>query len=128
MPKDLALNIKTKQKQFDNQAEYKLFLLKTLKSAYEKVKNIKEQEQLKYKTQFDKTHKEIRFGLGDLVWVYFGLPVVGKTTKLLPRFQGPYEVTAQLDSVTYRLKKDEKLIVAHVQRLIPFHEWEKVLI
>ena len=100
MPQDLALNIKTKQKQFDNQAEFKLFLLKTLKSAYEKVKNIKEEEQLKYKSQFDKTHKEIRFDLGDLVWVYFGLPVAGKTTKLLPRFKGPYKVTDQLDSVT----------------------------
>ena len=67
----------------------------------------------------------MEFGLGDLVWVYFGLPEAGKTFKLLPRFDGPYEVVAKLDAVTYRLRKDEKIIVAHVQRMLKYHQWEK---
>ena len=92
------------------------------------MKNVKEAEQAKYKAKFDKTHKEINFAVGDLTWVYFGLPVTGRTYKLLPRFNGPYEVIQQLDNVTYRLKKGEKSIVAHVQRLLPYHEWEKVLV
>ena len=54
MPQDLALNLKSKQKSFDNTAEYKLYLLKTLKDAYEKVKNVKEVEQTKYKAKIKK--------------------------------------------------------------------------
>ena len=82
MPQDLALNLRSKQKSFENVAEYKLYFLKTLKSAYEKIKNVKEIEQAKYKAKFDKTHKDIKFVIGDLTWVYFGLPVAGRTFKL----------------------------------------------
>ena len=128
MPQDLALNLKTKQKNFDNPADYKLYLLKTLNQAYEKVRNVKEIEQAKYKAKFDLTHKDIKFSMGDLTWVYFGLPISGQTYKLLPRFKGPYEIIEQLDSVTYRLKRENKIIVAHVQRLLPYYEWEKVVI
>ena len=128
MPQDLALNLKTKQDKFTDPASYKLYLLKTLKRAYEKLKNVKEREQENYKSKFDKTHKEIKFAIGDLTWVYFGTPVAGKTYKLLPRFIGPYTIIQQLDAVTYRLKKEEKIVVAHVQRLLPYHAWEKIIV
>ena len=58
------------------------------------------------------------------MWVYFGLTVIGKTHKLLPRFDGPYQIINKLDNVTYRVKRDNKIQVAHVQRLIKYHEWE----
>ena len=125
LPQDLALNLKSKQKEYNNEAEYKLALLKTLKSAYEKLRHTKEIEQEKYKSYFDKTHKNIEFKEGELAWVFFGLPEAGKTYKLLPKFQGPYEVIKRLDAVTYRLKKDDKIIVAHVQRLLKYFTWEK---
>ena len=128
VPQDLALNLKTKQKTFENQAEYKLYLLKTLKQAYEKLKNIKETEQEKYKCYFDQKHKHIEFAEGDLVWVYCGLPVAGKTFKMLRRFEGPYTILTRLDQVTYRLQKDGKTIVAHVQRLLKYHQWENILV
>ena len=63
--------------------------------AYEKVKNIKEKEQEKYKEYYDKTHKDIEFKEGDLVWVYFRLSEKEKTHKLLPRFDGPYLIINQ---------------------------------
>jgi hypothetical protein len=108
MPQDLALNLKSKHKDFDSQADYKLHLLKTLKTAYEKVRNVKEIEQSNYKSKFDKTHKAIKFSIQDLTWVYFGLPETGKNFKLLPRFDGSYEIIRQLDNVTYRVKKGDK--------------------
>ena len=61
---------------------------------------------------------------GDKVWVYYGLPEIGKTFKLLPRFDGPYEVIKRLDNVIYRVKKGDKIVVAHVQRLLKYYEWE----
>ena len=128
IPQDLALNLKSKQKQFNNPTEYKIELLKTLKVAYEKIKIVKELEQEKYKKYFDQNHKDIKFQIGEKVWVYFGNPITGKTFKLLPRFEGPYVVTSQLDKVTYRLKKGEEVMVAHVQRMLRYHEWEKILL
>ena len=101
--------------------EYKIHLLKTLKQAYEKLINHKEIYQQKYKVYFNKSHKNIEFKEGDFVWVYFGSPENGKTQKLLPRFEGPFEIVNRLDNVTYRLKKENKIIIAHVQRLLKYH-------
>jgi len=124
LPQDLAMNLKIKQKEFQDKDSYKIHLLKTLKAAYEKLKTVKQLEQARYKSQFDKTHKNIEFKEGELAWVYFGLPIAGKTYKLLPRFEGPFKVLKKLDAVTYRLQKDDKVIVAHVQRLLKYHVWE----
>ena len=124
LPQDLVMNLNVKKSQFENIESYRIHLLKTLKNAYEKVRNVKELEQANYKEIYDKTHKNIEFNLGDLVWVYFGLPEAGKTQKLLPRFDGPYTVTQKLDPVIYRVQKDKKIIVAHVQRLLRFKKWE----
>ena len=124
LPQDLAMNLKLKQTEFDDINSYRIHLLQTLKTAYEKLKNTKEIEQAKYKAYFDKTHKHIAFDEGELVWVYFGLPETGKTKKLLPRFDGPFIILSKLDHVTYRLQKDKRIIVAHVQRLLRFHKWE----
>jgi len=124
LPQDLVLNLKQKHNEFANQEDYKIHLLNTLKEKYERLRNFKESEQLKYKSYFDKSHKKVEFMEGEKVWVYFGLPETGKTFKLLPRFDGPYEIIRQLDNVTYRVKKGDKMVVAHVQRLLKFHEWE----
>ena len=52
-PQDLAMHLKTNQKEFKDKDNYKIRLLKTLKEAYDKVKNYKELEQVKYKAYFD---------------------------------------------------------------------------
>lgn len=73
LPQDLAMNLKIKQKEFQDKDSYKIHLLKTLKLAYEKVRSVKEIEQAKYKTALDKTHTNIelkkkRFSLG-IFWI-----------------------------------------------------------
>ena len=89
-PQDLTFLLNRSKIEDENETEYKKKLLQTIKIAYDKVKNVKEKEQEKYKVNNDKTHKEIILKEGDLVWVYFGLPEKGKTHKLLSRFDGPY--------------------------------------
>ena len=89
LPQDLTMNLKITQAEFEDMDSYRIHLLQTLKNAYEKVRNVKEIEQAKYKAYFDKTHKQIEFNEGEKIWVYFGLPEAGKTQKLLPRFDGP---------------------------------------
>ena len=61
--------------------------------------------------------------------VVIGQTIIIETQiKLLRRFEGPYRVESQLDNVTYRLKKEEKIIVAHVQRMLRYYEWEQVVV
>ena len=108
LSQDLVFNLRSQQKDFEDRASYKIELLKTLRKAYDKVKNIREIEQEKYKLTFDKNHNNIEFEEGDQVWVYFGAPEVGKTYKPLARFEGPFTIQKKLDQVTYRVKKDDK--------------------
>ena len=61
LPQDLAMNLKIKQKESQDKNNYKIHLLKTLKSAYEKVRSVNEIEQAKYKTAFDKTQTNIEY-------------------------------------------------------------------
>ena len=76
------LNLGSQQKDFEDQTSYKIELLRTLRTAYDKVKNLREIEQEKYKLYFDKNHKNIEFKDGDQFWVYFGAPEAGKKHKL----------------------------------------------
>ena len=76
------LNLGSQQKDFEDQTSYKIELLRTLRTAYDKVKNLREIEQEKYKLYFDKNHKNIEFKDGDQFWVYFGAPEAVKKHKL----------------------------------------------
>ena len=57
--------------------------------------------------------------------VYLPVPKKGFSQKLLPKWDGPYEVIDQLSSVSYRVKKDNKVLVLHVQRLMTYTPWEQ---
>ena len=90
---------------------------------YEKLRSDKELMQAKYKQRYDVTHKNKVFQIGDLVWVHSSLPKLGLTQKLLPRFEGPYEVIERLDQVTYRVQNETRTFPTHVQRMLPYYEW-----
>ena len=47
-----------------------------------------------------------------------------KTYKLLPRFEGFFEIMKRLDAVKCSLKNDYKLKVSHVHRLLKYFVWE----
>jgi hypothetical protein len=123
LPQDLVMGLKSKQKQFVDLDTYKLDLLKQLKLTYEKLRSDKELMQAKYKQRYDVTHKNKVFQIGDLVWVHSSLPKLGLTQKLLPRFEGPYEVIERLDQVTYRVQNETRTFPTHVQRMLPYYEW-----
>lgn len=73
-----------------------------------------------YKNQYDKTHKEVEFKIGDLVMVYWPVPKKGFTQKLLPKWQGPFKIVSKISTLTYRIEKDAKTIAIHVQRLLRY--------
>jgi hypothetical protein len=80
---------------------------------------------LKQKAQYDKNVRDNHnFKIGDLVWIHSSLPQLGLTQKLLPRFEGPFEVIEKVDQVTYRVRNETRMFPTHVQRMLPYHKWE----
>ena len=130
LPQDvLTGQVHTGRNQSPSELEdYKLNQLRTLKMAYDKLNRHRQLTQAKYKAYYDKSHKQIKFAINDQVLVFFGIPKKGCTHKLLPRWEGPYQIMEQIDSVTYRVVscipgKTEKTFLTHVQRLRLFKPW-----
>jgi hypothetical protein len=67
------------------------------------------QTQVTMKQYQDKSHREVTFQVGDWVWLRLqqrtavGITPVAKS-KLGPKFLGPYQVTAKIGEVSYRLQ------------------------
>ena len=105
---------------FDDLVEYKADLLRRLRHSYEQIEAKLDKEMQYYKNQYDKTHKEVKFKIGDLMMVYWPVPKKGFTKKLLPKWQGPFKIVAKISPLTYRIEKDAKSIAIHVQRLLRY--------
>jgi hypothetical protein len=101
---------------------YKSSLLNILRQTYENLQNHKQSVALKYKTYYDKSHKQIEYNNGEKVLVYY--PIAENETlkyKLGKRWRGPFEIMARIDPVTYRIKQEGrntiKTFPVHVQRM-----------
>ncbi len=83
---------------------YKSSLLNTLRKTNENLQNHKQSVALKYKTYYDKSHKQIEYNIGEKVLIYY--PIAENETlkyKLGKRWRGPLEIMARIDQVTYRI-------------------------
>jgi hypothetical protein len=98
--------------------------LAKIKKEYDRVMANRAKDQHYYKNYYDRTHKNVKFEEGALVWIHFHLPEANKTHKLLPRFEGPYKVIKKIDAVTYRVQNEHRSFMVHVQRMLPYYEWE----
>ena len=90
--------------------DYKMNRLRILRDAYNQVDKNRKTERDAYKTYYDRTHKQVDFALNSKVCVHFHLPVQNKSFKLLPSFEGPYEIVAKLNSVTYRVQNEKRTL------------------
>ena len=77
------------------------------------------------KNYYDKTHKDKKFNVQDMVMVYTPLNKVGFSKSLLPKWRGPYRVVAQVNPVNYRLESLQRneIVVKHVNTLSKFTPW-----
>ena len=120
LPTDLVFNVNVSNNSLDlsdEKLDYKCDLALRLKSAYEASVRKKEIQSAKYKEFYDKSHKNIKFAVGDLVSVYWPAPKKGLSKKFLPTWRGPFKVIKRLGNVTYRVEKGTVSIPCHVQRL-----------
>jgi hypothetical protein len=77
------------------------------------------------KNQYDKTHREVSYNIGDLVAIWIPIRRIGRAEKLLRRFFGPYVVNKKISPVNYvvtpmdgNTKKTETI---HVSRMKPYY-------
>ena len=108
--------------------EYKIDLIKTLKNAYSLLNKTKENERMKYKLYYDKSHKQVAFNKDDLVWVYTKVNSTDPTlsTKLLARWRSPYKILNKLNEVNYRVLEiaTGKNEIVHVSRISKYRPWK----
>jgi hypothetical protein len=55
--------------------------------------------------------------------LYWPSKKTGVGIKLLPKWDGPYRILAQLNEVTYRIDNGRRLIAVHVERLRKYKPW-----
>ena len=124
LPQDLLVGIRNTTKKYGDLEQFKLERLAKIKKKYDRVIASRAQDQHQYKSYYDRSHKHVEFKEGALVWIHFHLQEANKTHKLLPRFEGPYKVIKKIDQVTYRVQNDRRNFMVHVQRMLPYYEWE----
>ena len=123
LPSDLLFRTKNNSPEERSVMDYKLELVKTLRKAYDDISVRRERYVNDYKLSYDSKQKKVQFNKGDLVMLYWPVPKKGYSLKLLPSWDGPYEIEAQLGPVTYRIRKGTKTQCVHVQRLKLFEPW-----
>lgn len=75
-------------------------------------------------THFNKSHRDVQYLVGDIVWLYVKqVTKTGRAKKLKMPWQGPYTIVAQKSPVTYKLRMKGNLTQSvHVSRLKPYKE------
>jgi transposase InsO family protein len=103
--------------------QYKIQLLATLKGAYELLDTTRNFNIQKYMEVYNKRHKVVSFEEGEQVMLFWPIPRKGLSKKLAPKWEGPFTVRQRLGQVTYRVEKDNKTYVFHVQRMLKYKRW-----
>lgn len=120
LPSEITLGQNLTQ---DREAEE---ILRRIRDCRENVKKIIKDSQEKQKGRYDKRHRHVEYSVGDRVMVWTPTRKKGKSTKLLHRWHGPYEVTKKLSEVNYEVKivpRGNKMAyydTIHVARLKPY--------
>ena len=81
--------------------------------------------QARQRKRYDRRCRNVRFAIGDLVWVHHLLRKKGRSKKLLHPFFGPFEIVKKINDLNYivvpatgRKKSPDRV---HVSSLKPFH-------
>ena len=97
--------------------------MKDIRKFQDEVRRNNSEAQRKNKQRFDKKAKEKTFQPGDLVMVRIHRKKKGKRAKLADRFNGPWEVMAQVSVVNYIIEdtatKKQQTVHANNLKLIP---------
>jgi len=89
---------------FDRLRQYKHRLVQRLQRAYASLEDSRRKANAKNKHLYDKHRFDPEFDVHSLALVEFDLQQTGMTTKLLPRFRGPYRITDRHSATNFALR------------------------
>jgi len=119
LPLDVALNDEYEEEEVRN-------YLQKIKDARELARKNIEKSQVKQKERYDEKHKPVEYKEGSKVLVFSPIRKIGRSEKLLHRWQGPYLVEKKVSDVNYLLKikkgKEYSFDTVHVDRMKQFYE------
>lgn len=72
--------------------------------------------------EYDRRHRDVKYNIGDRVWVFYPARRKHQSVKFAKRWQGPFVITAETGTGAYtvqRLNSNEEPQVINVQRLKP---------
>jgi len=113
----------------DRLRSYKHRLVQRLQKAYEELSSQRKRANEKNKRLYDHGQRDLALEDGSLVLVYYGLQKTGLTTKLIPKFRGPYRVIRRLGVTNYQLRHTvtgQELPNIHVKRLRAFSPFDDI--
>ena len=106
--------------------DYKLAMTNKLRNAHEDIFTKRHKSVIETKGKYDKVHKDVQFEIGDLVFVFWPIPIAGVSRKLLPKWDGPFKIITKLGLVTYRVERLEGYtFAAHVKRLRKYVPYQR---
>ena len=113
---DLPENVKSHVENLEKQIEITDMIVKTNRIC----------QQARQKAQYDKTSKEPTFTVGQQVLLSKEQVKPGESSKLSPKFTGPYQITKLGNNYTYKIKHlptgKTKDAMVHANRLRPYYE------
>jgi hypothetical protein len=78
----------------------------------------------KMKKQYDKKASDLKYFIGDLVYIYFSEVMVGGSKKFFKNFSGPYILIEKISDVNFKIAQahNNKVLknTVHVNRFKPF--------
>ena len=98
LPIDNTLNLPNNNKEIRN----------SIDKIRKEVKDRLERSNIEQSIHYDKKRRSYEYAIGDLVLVYMPTREVGKSTKLLSRWVGPFSVLKKTSPVNYQLKDVRK--------------------
>ncbi|UYV64395.1 K02A2.6-like [Cordylochernes scorpioides] len=112
----------SKYKDYD---EYVSNLLEIIEDAKEISTSKTIARQNKSKQLYDRTHREVKYAINDLVLIWTPIRKVGRADKLQRRYVGPYQILRQTSPVNYEVieiaeGKRKKRQIVHVTRMKPY--------
>lgn len=96
-------------------------VLRRVQKCRQDVVKLVEKGQKKQKERYDKKHRHVEYEQGEQVMVWTPSRKKGRSTKLLHRWHGPYEIVSKLSDVNYEIKIQAKgghyIDTVHVGRM-----------
>ena len=129
-PNDLlAISLKLNRASFDLKDKDTMSYLSKLKDLLENKTLAAHSHQENYdkirKKYYDKSHKDVKFKLGDIVILYVGDKYIGNKKKLLNLYDGPFIIREKKGNLNYKISRvsnETDLAIVHVSKLEKFHE------